>query len=70
MPIARPIPSEISTELKIPFPWFSIKTTQVMVIKATEPPTEISIPPVIMTIVRPHEITIRYALLLNRSMNC
>ena len=34
------------------------------------PPTEISIPPAIITMVSPHAMTMRNALLLKRSRNC
>ena len=69
MPYKRPIPRAIPTAIYALAPWFSIWLAIAIHTSAVTEPTEISIPPVIITIVCPTAITRRPALEISRSRN-
>ncbi len=61
--------SAAATAAKGPVPLFSIRSAITMHTRATTEPTEMSIPPVTITMVSPQPITIRPALLISRFRN-
>ena len=69
MPKARPIRNAARTATYALTPLFSIRSAITMQTSAVTEPTEISIPPVIITIVRPQEITRRPAFDTKRFRN-
>ena len=68
-PKATPISSATKTATYVFTPLFSIRSARTIQTRAVTEPTEISIPPVIITMVSPHAITRSPALDTNRFRN-